>query len=377
MFTLASSVPALLLAAVLIVSGVAKLRDASAVRESFITLQMPPWLTRSPAPALLPWGEIVLALALILLGGPLLIIAAVAALALFGAYLVIIARANRFEHAVECGCLGRLGLGVVGPLTVVRNAVLVAVSVLVLLDALAGRSVLSRWLEADGAGWAWLGAAALGVILTGLMVHAGQDKEKSQPVGAAAHIVPAAETAPAAQTDAVEGDMVQDGVDYERTPIPYLSLGVPGTDQRVNLRQLASNSARLLIFVNPGCGACLTVLDVLPELRERIGHMIGIHLVFSQEQDAENPYVTPEALGEAWFVDHEASFVVTLQMASPSAVLLGADGYLAGGPVVGAAGVKEFFEDIAAALTGAPDEGPDGEGDEAATGAPHEHSLQA
>ncbi|WP_432557372.1 MauE/DoxX family redox-associated membrane protein [Granulicoccus sp. GXG6511] len=347
MLALASSIPTLLLAVVLIVSGIAKLRDAAAVRESFITLQMPPWLTRSPAPTLLPWAEIVLALALVVLGGPLLVAAAVAACALFVAYLVIIARAARFDHPVECGCLGRLGLGVVGPVTVVRNAVLVAVSGWVLIDAVAGRSVLARWLDADAASWAWLGMVGLGVLVAGLMVYAGQDPEPDTGATAVPAHVPAGATDPAA----ADGEVLTDEADYERTPIPHVSLGLPAGDQRVTLRHLAATQARLLVFINPGCGACVPALESLPALRERVGDMIGIHVVFAAETDAENPYVTPAALGDEWFVDEEGIFIITLQLASPGAVLLGADGYLAGGPVVGAQSVIEFFDDIAAALT--------------------------
>jgi hypothetical protein len=350
-FTLVSSIPAILLATVLLVSGVAKLRDSAAVRESFITLRMPPWLTRSIAPMLLPWGEVVLAIALIVLSGPLFVAAAIATLGLFLAYLVIIARANRFDEPVECGCLGRLGLGMVGPVTVVRNTVLVAVAILALVDAFAEQSILDRWLEADSAGWAWLGAVALGVVLTGLMVHAGRDPRGAEsPASAADAPHPAGHDA----GGGVDADGDVEEADYERTPIPHISLVTPGTEHRVTLRQLATTHARLLVYVNPGCGACVKVLDALPGLRERIGHIIGIHLVLARDDYVENPYLTPEALGNEWFLDPERVFSGTLQLASPGAVLLGADGYLAGGPIVGAQSVIEFFEDIVAVLTEAP-----------------------
>lgn len=348
MFALTSSVPALLLVVVLLVSAVAKLRDAASVRESFITLQLPPSLTHSPAPVLLPWAEIVLAVALVVLWGPPAVAVAVAALALFVAYLVIIVRASRFGHPVECGCLGRLGLGVVGPVTVVRNVVLVALSGWVVVDASGNRSVLSRWLAADAAGWAWLALVGVGVVLAGLMVYAGQDsspatggeRDRSARATGDEAALPAPAAAAGAEAEA----------DYERTPIPHVSLTVPGSGHRVHLRHLAASRARLFVFVNPGCGACVRAIQALPDLRARVGEVLGIHLVFARETDAESRYVTADALGDEWFLDPEGIFTVTLQLASPGAVLLGADGYLAGGPVVGAQSVIEFFDDIADAL---------------------------
>lgn len=353
MLALVSSVPTLLLALVLLISGVAKLRDATSVRESFSTLQLPPWLTRSPAPALLPWGEIALAVALVVLGGPLGVVVAAAALALFVAYLIIIVRATRFDAPVECGCLGRLGLGVVGPVTVVRNIVLVAVAGWAMADAVAAPSVLSRWLSADTAAWAWLALVALGVTLAGLMVHAGQDPRTTPP----ADVDPPGGRRPGtaggdSDRSTPGDDLVEDEADYERTPIPHVSLVAPASGQRVHLRHLAATRARLLVFINPGCGACLPALEAVPALRGRAGDLIGIHLVVARESDVDNPYVTPEALGDEWFVDPEGIFTITLQLASPGAVLLGADGYLAGGPVVGAQSVVEFFDDIADALAG-------------------------
>lgn len=353
MLALAASVPTLLLAAVLVISGVAKLQDATSVRESFITLQLPPRLTSSPAPALLPWGELILAVALLVLPGLWGILAAAAALMLCLAYLVIIVRASRFDSAVECGCLGRLGLGVVGPVTVVRNLVLVAIAAWAVVDAVRGRSVLARWLDADAVAWAWLAVAAVGVILTGLMMYAGQDRRPTP--------TEAGQSASASQLPATAAT-AEDIADYERSPIPHIRLKVPSYEESsaeewAHLRALAMTQARLLVFINPGCGACLPALNAVGPLRARIGELIGIHLVFAREADAHNSYVTPEALGEEWFIDPEHVFTGTLQLSSPGAVLLGADGYLAGGPVMGSKAVVDFFEEIAEVLlAGQPEE---------------------
>lgn len=369
MLGLASSIPALLLSLVLVISGVAKLCDGASVRESFVTLQLPPRLSRGPAPALLPWGELVLAGFLLVAWGPLAVVTAIAAVVLFVAYLVIIVRAVRFDHPVECGCLGRLGLGVVGPPTVVRNLVLVLLAGWTVADAVAGRSVLARWLQAEPAGWAWLGVTTAALLVAGLMVYAGRGESMGDAgaaggitgsagapdvIGAGAHAVGHRAGIPDTGThDAGIHDAADDPADYERTRIPHLPLTTPD-GSTVTLRRLAHTRARLLVYINPGCGACLPALAAVPGIR-RSAPQLGTHLVFARAEDANNAYVTAEALGAEWFIDPDGIFALSMEMFSPSAVLLGADGYLAGGPVVGVASVQNFFDDIAAALSGAPE----------------------
>ena len=55
--------PPLVAALLLVVSGVAKVRHPEETRSAFGELRLPRAVTRSPAPVLLPWAEIVLAVA--------------------------------------------------------------------------------------------------------------------------------------------------------------------------------------------------------------------------------------------------------------------------------------------------------------------------
>lgn len=312
----------LLLAAVLILSGAAKLRDPDAVVDSFRTLRLPAQLVKLGAPAALPWVEIVLGVALLVTSGWLYLLVAVANLLLFVAYLVIIGRAARFEEKVECGCLGKLGLGVVGPITVARNALLVATSLLAVFDAIGGRSVVSRTWDNLG----WLGMLALAVMLTGFMVYGSRTNE------------PAASAAlPAVATED----------EYQRTVIPYLTL----TDSAgtVNsLRELALTQARFLVYVNPYCGACVPVLEALPGFR-LANPELGAQAIFLDDNSSASEYV-PETVREDHFIDREQVFVRAFELSSPGAVLLGADGFLAGGPVSGTRAVLALMADITAQL---------------------------
>src|SRR5690606_9766865 len=70
--------------------------------------------------------EVVLALAMLSPWLPLARLAAVAALLLFLAYLLIIARAMTFDPRPSCGCFGQIGDQRVNWKTVLRNILLVA-----------------------------------------------------------------------------------------------------------------------------------------------------------------------------------------------------------------------------------------------------------
>ena len=132
------TVPAVLLALVLLVSGVAKLADLETAAQAFTSLRLPRFLVRWKIPTLLPIGEVVLAIALIVTSGWLAVVVDVAAVLLFVAYLVVIVRALGFGEPVTCSCFGKLGLGSVDRFTAVRNVILVALAALALADAASG-----------------------------------------------------------------------------------------------------------------------------------------------------------------------------------------------------------------------------------------------
>ena len=60
-------------AVLLAISGVSKLRAKQETRDAFHALRLPEWLRRSPAPLLLPWAELVLAVVLVFGSGWVLV----------------------------------------------------------------------------------------------------------------------------------------------------------------------------------------------------------------------------------------------------------------------------------------------------------------
>lgn len=320
--------PPLLLAGLLAISGVAKARHGDATRSAFAQLQMPRVLTNSPAPRVLPWAEIVLALALVLAPAPFALPVAVAAGLVFLAYLAVIVRALRFDHPVTCSCFGELGLGDVTRRTAVRNLLLVLLAALTVWSATDGASPASRLVDAPAATWAWLALIALAIAI--VVVTFGSEKGASAPFS----------TAPEA--------VGQDGelLDYARQPLPFAALVDPEGDSHT-LTDLARQGAVLLVFVSPGCGPCATAISQLAAWDEGLGP-VRVRAVVAQTLDAA--LATAPGLEGRVFQDPQGATARIFDVGTPGAVLLGGDGLLAGGPVRGRDAVTDFIEDVRAEL---------------------------
>lgn len=321
--------PPVVLAALLVISGLTKVRHVEATRSAFAQLQLPSALTDSPAPRVLPWVEILLAAALLLSPAPLAVPVAVLALLVFVAYLGVIGRALTFDHPVTCGCFGELGLGEVTRRTLVRNGLLVTLALLTVWSATADASVATRLVEADGSTWAWLGL----VLLAGATVMATFGGTKGDPLRSAG--------AGAEGAGAGTGE-----TDYQRQPLPFASL-VDAEGRSHTLTELAREGAQLLVFVSPGCGSCAEAIERVPRWGTDLGP-VGVRAVVAQSIDAVTDSV-PD-LADHLLHDPQGATRRIFDTGTPGAVLLGGDGLLAGGPVRGKDAVREFVDDIRAEL---------------------------
>lgn len=324
--------PPLLLAGLLVLSGGAKARHTDATRSAFRELRVPATLADSAAPRALPWVEIVLAAALLLLPRPVAVPVAVLALLLFVTYLAVIARALTFDHPVTCGCFGELGLGEVTRRTLVRNVLLVLLAGLTVWSTAGEPSVAARLLGASAGTWAWLGLVVLGgaVLVT---TFGGTKGAPPLPEG---------------------------GTDYERQPLPFATLADEegGT---LTMHELTTDGAVLLLFLSPGCGSCRPIIERLPQWSAGLGP-VRVRAVVAQSLETAIA-AAPELAGRV-LRDEKGVTARIFRVGTPGAVLLGGDGLLAGGPVQGAE-VLDFYEDVRAELVDggavAPDDAGAGE----------------
>lgn len=327
----------LIIIVTLAVSGIAKAKEPTSTVTAIVNLKLDQWLPVKPIAKILPWAELAVAAALLFVPGIGQTLAAVAAVVLFTAYWAAIARAVVQGNTATCNCFGSASTAPVSMFTLIRNTALLMASFGALIGAIATRgSALTMLLATDADGWLWL----IGAGLAALVLWSIYRSEQTAPVA----VQPVTEQPAEAHQLATD-----EPEDYLRAPTPYASLRYPaqkgekaneGTE--VNLRYLSSTQARLLIFVSPTCGSCLPVIEQLADWQQRLP-MLGVHPVVNNESYLQQMDLPADIQP---FIDPEARTARLFGGATPSAVALGVDELLAGGPVYGSDDVTRFVEDI-------------------------------
>src|SRR5699024_529217 len=306
----------LLLTVTLLLSGLAKLGARQGTEEAMTSLRLPLRPLHRTVATVLPVAEIVLALVLWIPSVPLqTAVAAVIALLMI-VYLVIIARALSFGEAVECSCFGSLASPTVSRLTLGRNLLLTALSLLTVSAAARGMMttvLVQAPLALIGLGIAVLVPAAPTALTLGTTAAGG------------------ASTPPAAgpgRTPGGEEPEDEELGDYARTATPAAVLQRPD-GSLTTLSRLTAHRAALLVFVSEGCGPCERVLDQAPGWIEALSPFLQVHFVFSREVGRLRERTT-DRVGDLAL--HDLQFTARSVLgarSAPSAVLLGADGLLA------------------------------------------------
>ena len=320
----------LMLAGVLIASGTAKLfrpEDAAAWEE----LGIPPVLRQRWLIRLHPWAEVLLALALLVFGGVLGLLAAMVAVLLFGAYLVLVWRRRLDAEGASCNCFG--ARQPITGLTIVRNAWFL---LLAILSAAVNWTtpLLGGPVAALAGDWGWMLALAASAVTVALILWHPAPAAAPEPgvpvVGGSAQIV-----------DAEPGEYIR-----TRTPAVPVQLADGRT---VNLRELAARGPMLLLAVKEGCSSCTRVIAAVPRWRELLPELSVRFLLWPAP---ENSALTETAEPQSLHDPHMYVQGSIADWATPSAVLIGADGYLAGGPVSGFDAIASFIDDIYESLHG-------------------------
>jgi len=331
----------LVLAGVLAFSAVPKLGQGGTLRKIIRNLHLPQWILPEPLARAIPGLELALAAGLLAPWVPIFALVAAASLVLMSVYWALIARGLTITPRPSCGCFGQAGDHRVSGRTLLRNTLLVAASVAALALALSGRTVWSLLSTAPTGDWLWLALTALACLVTALVL--GGLGNRAEPAPGHALAMLEEHTPPSGQPDPTA-----DPEDYVRTVTPLLVLHEPGVGP-ATLVELSAERAQLLVFVNCYCVSTLEVLGRVEGWDARLG-LVDVRLVLSVPvNDALAPYP------QGTLVDHAGLAWAGLGLTtSPSAVLLGADGYLAGGPVSGSRAVEQLVDDIEETLRVAP-----------------------
>lgn len=323
--------PALIVAAVLLVSGIAKLRNPDD-EAGWQELGVPAVLRKKWLIRLHPVGEIVLAVAVVSLGGWLGVAVGSVAALLFIAYLVAVWVARRRSPDASCACFGARQQ--ITTRTILRNAWLV-------LLALAS-AVAVLWLPVVG-GALWLSLVsptaliALGAVaLTMWLAHG-----------------PASESGREAPAEPLLAEHPNDDelADYIPRPIPAVPVE-QGNGDMLNLQRLAALKPILLLAVSETCGSCIPVIERAGQWRELLPE---VSVRFLLKADPARSALTQDE-GDDQSLHDQYSYVRDSigGWKTPSAVLLGTGGLLAGGPVEGEQAISAFVDDIYEQLHGEP-----------------------
>lgn len=319
------------LAAVLISSAIGKLRtpdDLAGWRE----LGVPAVLRRESLRRIHPWAELLLGGAVALLGGWLGLVAALVAVALMVGYTILVTRVVARSESTSCACFGARKR--VTRVTVVRNVWLtilaVATAAVIWTTPLFGGA-----LAAGIPQFAWLVALAIAAVTTALVLW---------PEEAAA----GTDTTPAAKAMVPPGTPDDEDLDYIRTRTPAVPV-TQADGTVVNLRTLAARKPILLLAVSSMCGSCESVFEKRREWRELLPE-VDVRLLLAERAE-RSPWTERDEPQSLHDVDDYVAGSIE-EWGTPTALLLGADGMLAAGPVTGDLGVMRLVDDIYESLHG-------------------------
>lgn len=310
------------LAVVFITAAVAKLADLEGSRRTVAAFGMSDLAARLGG-TVLPFVEFVVAIAL--LPQPTARWAAVATAVLLVAFIAGIANALSHGRTPDCNCFGQVSSARIGPGTVARNGVLLAIAVLVIWKG--PGSPLTAWTTNTTAANLVAGIAVIACALVG--VAAFRYRQLSRNVGNAADAA-APPTAPPG---------LEVGTLAPRFSLPDLD-GTP-----VALQELCDHGLPvLLVFASQSCGPCRELVPELARWSAALGDRITFALIESDILEPERLADQIRAAGELRTL-YEGGHQVAARyhvIATPTALVVGADGNIASARAQGSVQIEEL-----------------------------------
>jgi hypothetical protein len=314
---LAAALARMLLVAVFGAAGAGKLLDPGGTRRAVRGFGVADGRLAAAIASLLGIAE--LAVAAGLLVNATAWWAAAAAMGLLALFSAAIVRVVRRGEAPDCGCFGRLHSAPVGHATLIRNALLGGVAAVVLARGPGGTGPLS-WTAIA------IGAAAGVALLVGWVVVELLRRNGRQ----------------LARIDVLEQVLNVAGIKIPGealvavgAPAPRFALADLDGRQVTSRDLLVPGHRLILLFASPSCGPCRVALRRLADRDS------GPTVAVVGEGTADAWRALPAELRPAEVllqVDRELADLFGAE-ATPAAVVIAADGTLAGAPVLGAAAV--------------------------------------
>lgn len=310
-------VAVLVVAGCFLISGVQKATKVNDTAQTFVALGVPAFLNKRWVHRVYPLAEVVIGLAVLLGRAYLWWLASLAATILLVALSMLVTRVVIKRQAAVCNCFGTTQA--VTKRTVMRNLLFLAFALVLLLPPVSAPSpVLIAAVEQPALLVALIVAMAATLILTALSTAVD------------AHPTPA--------SDGSNGENEQ--------RVPLLEL-LDSRAQPHFLPALVAQAPTLFVYVKPGCGPCELTVDRF-EHQDSIAGRVVVRLV--ERTPATGPDTSRERL---W--DYEGKLAEQLNLQTPSAVLVSADGSIAAATANGFEEIVTFAAAIAEAVTQSKD----------------------
>jgi uncharacterized membrane protein YphA (DoxX/SURF4 family)/thiol-disulfide isomerase/thioredoxin len=318
-----------LLAGVFIVAAAGKLLDIAGSREALKEFGVPARVARFTGP-LLPIAELAVAVALLI--RPSAVAGAAGALLLLAVFLGGVARAMSQGRAPDCHCFGQIHSEPAGPATLARNALLALPALLVLIRG-SGPSLDGGLASLDGTQVALVATAVVALVLG---LAAAQLWSDTRRLGRELRLALAARQPPGLPRGAAAPEFALTAV-----------RGDAGTLEGLRV----PSRPTVLVFLSTRCVPCIDMLPKLARWQESLADALALPAIFTGDRDDIERLA--EDVGLSVVLAQEASelFGAYALRATPSGVLIDADGLIASTPAEGVPAIEALIRSAAATVT--------------------------
>ncbi len=341
----------LVLAAVFLVAGLAKLADLKGSRAAMEGFGIPPVLA-APFGTLLPFAE--LATVVLLLPLATAWWGALAALALLLLFVVGIGVTMARGQAPDCHCFGQIHSEPVGWSTLVRNLILGAIAVFVVIGGQNGAgSSVTGWLgQRSGAEQVAIVAGVLvalaivseGWLLLQIMQQNGRllvRIEALESLPASGDARPAAPAAPVA------------GLPLGTVAPAFRLSGLHGETMTLDALR-AGGKPVMLVFSDPHCGPCNALLPDLAKWQREEARKLSVVLVSRGKVEENRAKAAEHGITQILLqTDREVAEAYDSH-GTPSAVVIRPDGRIDSGLAIGAEQIRQLVQKATGTLPLAP-----------------------
>lgn len=302
------------LVGVFVLAAIGKILDREGSRRALKEFGVPSALVPTAA-VVLPIAE--LASAGLLVPGVTATAGAALAAALLLTFTAGIVSALRRGETPDCHCFGQIHSEPVGGVTLVRNGILLALAVLVLVAG-PGRSP-AEWVRTTSASAVALGfVSLLAAALAYACLSLWDEKRRLLRGGQAPTPMPVLEVGAPAPTFEAQ--------DLAGKPVAAADL-------------LATGRNAILVFTSATCGPCVQLIPELAQWRRMLGERLHIHVLAAGDESENRRMAAGHEM--EMLLDPESSIARAFAIsATPTAIEVDARGRVASPPVAGAPAIE-------------------------------------